>query len=152
MSEIDQKQLTKLKKKLELVLVLVLFFPTLLTSLYGLSGPDTLILNNTILNFGITIACSILIFIFIEVCESFLRDWLIKLMSILLTLEIFSFIIAILDMALMKNAAPTSVLSFLIMLFSISIINFTPIVIATLLIIIIAYQLAKKYFIFIKKL
>ena len=72
------------------MIVLVLFFPTLLSSLFGITG-NTLSINNAVLNWGVFVAFFILIFIFTEVFEDDLKGWVVRAANILLLIEAFVF-------------------------------------------------------------
>lgn len=83
--------MAELKKRLEFIITLALFFPVVLDAIYK-ATPDESKSGSIILLWGIVIAVLILNYLFVELRKGKMLDWVIKYADRLLVLEVVTFI------------------------------------------------------------
>jgi hypothetical protein len=144
MPENKSSNFGKLQRRLTFVMVFVLFFPTLISSLYGISS-DPLSLTNTILSWGSFLTFFILIFFSIEIFERYLAYWVIKFINFLLLCEVVIFIPLFNIIAKYKTGPITSNLDYLVFSVSLFVMYALPFVMFVLLFLAGCYYSFKEF-------
>jgi len=88
----DQKTnnlIEKLKKNIQFLIVLVLFFPTMISAVF--ESADIIRLNNSILSWGMVVMFCILIFLLVEIWGHRIRKQIAKQIDLAILIEIFFF-------------------------------------------------------------
>jgi membrane-associated HD superfamily phosphohydrolase len=107
MSEARYKLLDRFHKRLQFVILLVLFFPTLLNALYGIGGED-LSVNNTILSWSMILVMLVIVFVVAEVMERKMSMKLIQYSNNLLLLETIALILLMSIFIIYENGPLTT--------------------------------------------
>lgn len=106
--------INQLRKRLEFVFVLVLFFPVLLASLFNISNAGSG--DNHVLSWGAVISLLIIVFVTLEFSQKYNSIFALKAINILLISQIIAFIPHIYILAQYKVATlyfPTTLVIFI---------------------------------------
>ena len=96
----------KLKNNLQFLIVLVLFFPTMISAIFG--SADITRLNDSILSWGIVVIPCILIFLLVEIWGHRIRGRIARQIDLAILIEVFFFIPILYFLLAFKGATSMS--------------------------------------------
>lgn len=96
----------KLKRNIQFLIVLVLFFPTMISAIFGSS--DIARLNNSILSWGMVVVPCILIFLLVEIWGYRVRERIAKQIDLAILIDVFLFVPILYFFMVFKDATSMS--------------------------------------------
>lgn len=98
----NNNSISDVKRSLQFLMVIVLFFPTMISAIFG--SADITRLNDSILSWGIVVIFCILIFLLTEIWGHRIRERIARQINLAIFIEIFFFILILYFLLAFKGA------------------------------------------------